>query len=233
MASFNVAQIIGQVRHWIAFVGPRRVVGGIVSVVIVVAVGWWLLRSPAPPVETTIARADSASTSSTGVNAAVLPTMSSVPSAITVHVAGAVHKPGVYTLIATARVVDAVRAAGGATSGADLDLVNLAHPIYDSEHIYIPKRGQSTSVLPTHPRSPRPSQQQNTTSQPTTRNTRVNINTANASELETLPGVGPSTAKAIIAYRNTVSPFVTPEDVMKVSGIGPAKFEAMQDFITV
>lgn len=224
--------LIGRIRHWVAFMGVRRLVGATLSSVVALCVGWWLLRSPAPPVESSIARVtttvgtDSANTSAIG-------TTTITPSSITVHVAGAVNSPGVYVLPVDSRVVDAVQAAGGATRSADVDAINLALPLVDSEQIVVPRRGEK--IIPPkqpardssgNPRSATPKDQ-------TTSSATVNINTATATELEALPGVGPSTAKAIITYRETVAPFASVDDLLRVSGIGPAKLEAMRASVSL
>jgi competence protein ComEA len=234
MLSSTRDQLVERLRHWLAFIGLRRVVGAVVSTIIVAIVGWWLLRSPAPAIETQIARVDTSTTTSLSVDAASQSSLQVVPEFVTVHVAGAVKKPGVYSLSADARVVDAVDAAGGATTQADLDAINLAHPIFDSDQVFIPKRGQTVpSQSSTQTRTPSSRNTPPKDAQSTPQNTLVNINVANAKELESLPGVGPATAQAIITYRTTVSPFAIPEDIMKVSGIGPAKFDVMRAFIRV
>lgn len=210
--------------------GVRRLIGGVISTIVVLCVGWWLLRSPAPPIETSIARV----TTTISVNSITsVAAPNSIPTEITVHVAGAVNKPGVYVLPTQSRVVDAVNAAGGPTRSADVDAINLALPLVDSEQIIVPRRGQKVT---TTPQSSRPSAGSSATTSPRemdARNSLVNINTASATELEELPGVGPSTAKAIITYRTTVAPFVSVDDLLQVSGIGPAKLEAMRNYVTL
>ncbi len=224
-----VQQVVAKLRHWVAFMGARRLIGTAISTVVVLSVGWWLLRSPAPPVETSIARVTTTISANT-IASVVVPT--STPTEITVHVAGAVHKPGVYVLPTQSRVVDAVNAAGGPTRSADVDAINLALPLVDSEQVIVPRRGQKVTT----PQSSRPSSQSSGTTSPRevdAQNALVNINTASAAELEALPGVGPSTAKAIVTYRTTVAPFVSVDDLLQVSGIGPAKLEAMRGYVTL
>jgi len=234
MLSSTRDQLVERLRHWLVFIGPRRVVGAVVSTVIIAIVGWWLLRSPAPAIETQIARVDASTTTSLSVETPGQSSVQMAPEFVTVHVAGAVKKPGVYSLSSDARVVDAVDAAGGATTQADLDAINLAHPIFDSDQVFIPKRGQNIpQQSSTQTRTPSSRNAPSKDTQSTPQNPLVNINVANAKELESLPGVGPSTAQAIITYRTTVSPFTIPEDIMKVSGIGPAKFDVMRAFIRV
>lgn len=234
MSFFHSDELISRIRHWIAFVGPRRLVTGALSLVVVVLVGWWLLRSPAPPIETGIVRVTSTSVTIDSTNSVLVSSTTTLPF-ITVHVAGAVKNPGVYELPALARVVDALNAAGGHTRSADLDVVNLALPITDSEQVFIPKRGQSTHTGKTPSRRTEIDQQKQLSPEekPDSANSVININSATATELEELPGVGPSIAKSIVTYRTTNGPFVVPEDLMKVSGIGAAKFGALRAYITV
>jgi competence protein ComEA len=147
-----------------------------------------------------------------------------VPQFLTVHVAGAVKSPGVYRLRQGARVNDGVERAGGATTSADLDSVNLATLVTEGEQIYIPKRGEKPRTITSRP-------QLNVGDAASNRVTGggevaarvININLASATELEHLPGVGPATAKAIVAYREKYGAFNTVEDLLKVRGIGPAK----------
>lgn len=222
--------VVDHVRHWVLFMGVRRLIGAVVSTVVVLCVGWWLLRSPAPPVESRIARVTTTS-SITTLDSASTPTTSLTQ--ITVHVAGAVKTPGVYVLPAQSRVIDAVNAAGGPTQSANIDGINLALPLVDSEQIVVPRRGEKVATPSQSQRRPPGSSGATSPNDVTTKDALVNINTANATELEALPGVGPSTAKAIITYRTTVAPFVSVDDLLQVSGIGPAKLEAMRAYVTL
>jgi competence protein ComEA len=137
-----------------------------------------------------------------------------------VYVSGAVHQPDVYELPAGCIVKDAVEAAGGPTDSADLDGVNLAVELRDQQQVYVPRRGETVPMLPS-------SAGVGAVSGP------VNINIAIAAELETLPGIGPKTADAIVEYREANGPFQTIEDIMDVPGIGEGTFEKIKDGITV
>jgi competence protein ComEA len=150
---------------------------------------------------------------------------------IVVHVAGEVNKPGVYTLPNSARMIDAVTAAGGATARADLEVINLATPLIDSSQIYVPAKG--VAARPTFVR-PQPGVNgvASATNSPSAIGV-VNINRASVTELDALPGVGPSTAQSIVDYRSANGPFGSPEDLLNVKGIGPAKFEAMRKLVGV
>lgn len=137
-----------------------------------------------------------------------------------VHVAGAVHAPGVYRFGEDERVEAAIAAAGGAREDADLDALNLAAKLHDGERIYVPVEGEEESAAGSPGRgSDGPG--------------RVNVNTAGSEELQSLPGVGPAIAERILAHRETHGRFETPRDLLKVSGIGPRTLESLEDLITV
>ena len=213
----------------IKWFGVSRLVGSVVSVVLVACAGWWLVQVPPPPPEAALGFAPSL-TSVPGVPKSVavgdaLPNANvNVPQFLTVHVAGAVKSPGVYRLRQGARVNDGVHAAGGATTTADLDSVNLATLLNEGEQIYIPKRGEKPRTITTRPQlSVGGAVSDGVISGGDVATRLININLASATELEQLPGVGPATAKAIVAYREKYGAFDTLEDLLKVRGIGPAK----------
>jgi competence protein ComEA len=148
------------------------------------------------------------------------PTPTSTPAPWRVYVTGAVLRPGVVQLDANARVEDAVQAAGGCSGEADLERINLAAPLFDGQHLRVPAVGEELPAVAVD-------------GQPVGRSQRININTATAEELDTLPGVGEVTAAKIVEYRQQHGPFRTVEDIMDVPGIGEAKFDAMRELITV
>jgi competence protein ComEA len=193
---------------------------------------WWVLRVPPPPPESTIVFATTSVVSSGGSNNSGV---AAIPTFIRVHVAGEVLRPGVYQLPGTARVVDAVDAAGGPTALADVDVINLAAALFDAAQVFVPRRGSVGTRAPI----PRPLPGVNVPPSPNANtpegasSVRVNINTASMSDLDTLSGVGPSTAKAIIDYRTKNGPFGSIEDLLNVRGIGPAKLDAMREQVTV
>jgi competence protein ComEA len=125
----------------------------------------------------------------------------------------------VYRLPLGSIVQDAVDAAGGPTADADLDRINLALQLEDQQHVYVARQGETDPPPPV--------------SGGGSDGELVNINTASATELETLPGIGPVTAQHILDYREANGPFERVEDVQDVPGIGPATFEGMADLITV
>jgi competence protein ComEA len=212
----------------IQWFGLRRVISTAVAVVVVAVGAWWVVRVPPAPVESNISFT---ATSLAGGVSVPIPT-GAIPSlGIVVHVAGEVKNPGVYTLSNSARMVDAVLAAGGATARADLEVINLATPLMDSSQIYVPAKGAAERPVFARPQ-PGVNGVQSTQSSPDT-NGIVNINRASVTELDALPGVGPSTAQAIVDYRTTNGPFGSPEDLLNVKGIGPAKFDAMRKLVGV
>lgn len=137
-----------------------------------------------------------------------------------VHVAGAVRNPGLYEVVDGARVADAIAAAGGALKRAELDLLNLAQPVTDGMKVDVPRPGSSATVPDA------------TSSTPSSDGT-VSINSADQTALETIPGIGPVRAAAILAYRDERGGFATLEELLEVSGIGPATYEALLPYVTL
>jgi competence protein ComEA len=142
------------------------------------------------------------------------------PVQMTIDVSGGVKQPGVYSLPANSRVVDAIAAAGGANSGTDLSDINLARILKDGEQIYVEPAAIAVKSYGASPRVVRKSGP-------------ININRATAKELDALPGIGPVLAARIVAYRKTNGPFSTIEDLQKVSGIGGAKFTEFKSKVRV
>ncbi|MGB9661535.1 MAG: helix-hairpin-helix domain-containing protein [Moorellaceae bacterium] len=140
--------------------------------------------------------------------------------AITVHVAGAVARPGVYQLPAGARVSEAVQLAGPLPE-ANPHALNLAAPLKDGQQIVVPRAGEEASAGAASDAAGNRSKG------------KININTAGLEELDTLPGIGPALAQRILDYRQQHGPFRTIEDLQNVSGIGVKRFEELKDLITV
>jgi competence protein ComEA len=147
-----------------------------------------------------------------------IPIEISIPE-VTVDVAGAVNNPGVYSLPAQSRVIDALRAAGNSVTGSDLSDLNLARVVKDGEQIYVNPTVRTVNgkriIKKVIPRGP------------------ININRASAKEFDGLAGIGPVIAKRIVEYRRINGPFMTIEDLQKVSGIGSAKFEEFKSKVSV
>jgi competence protein ComEA len=162
----------------------------------------------------------------------VTPAPTGTPAFLTVYVNGAVRQPGLYTLSAESRAADALEAAGGAAPHAFTDSLNLAAPLSDGVQLYVPSQEQAAELVTQLLAAPVRSPVLIDISADTPSGSLIDLNRAGQAELETLPGVGPATARAIIAHREEKGLFRTIEDVMQVSGIGPAKFEQMRSFIT-
>lgn len=141
---------------------------------------------------------------------------------VTVHVTGGVVTAGLQTLPADARVADAVAAAGGVTTDADLERINLARLLVDGEHVHVPRIGED---LPTTPAGDGAGA--------VGADGLLDLNRASATELETLPGIGPSRAAAIVEHREREGPFTVPGDLRAVSGIGEATFQTLAPLVVV
>jgi competence protein ComEA len=140
-----------------------------------------------------------------------------------VYISGAVHQPDVYQVPVAARVKDVVLAAGGLTEDAVIDDINLAEHVADAQHIHIRRQGES----PPSPASPTDNAAEGAKDGP------LNLNTASAADLDSLPGIGQSIAERIVEYRTTNGPFQSIEDLQKVKGIGPALFAKLAPLIAV
>ena len=147
---------------------------------------------------------------------------------IIVHITGEVKKEGVIHLNKGDRIIDAIKKAEGETKQADLSQVNLAYELQDGQKIYIPNKNEKISEYIVGGNG-----NTNINSINSKEETKVNINTANQSELDSLPGIGPATAQKIIEYRNQNGNFKKIEDLQNVKGIGQAKYEEIRNNIEV
>lgn len=145
---------------------------------------------------------------------------------IKVHIAGSVVTEGIIELEEGARVADAIKEAGGTTADANTKKINLAQKLQDGQKIYIPNQNETEEDIMENLGETIEENSINSSS-------RVNINTATQTELELLSGIGPSIASKIISYRKENGKFKTIEDIKNVPGIGEAKFNSIQDQITV
>ncbi|MEK6648633.1 MAG: ComEA family DNA-binding protein, partial [Actinomycetota bacterium] len=144
---------------------------------------------------------------------------------VTVDIAGGVNSPGVYSLPANSRVIDAITAAGSAQVGTDLSDINLARVIKDGEQIYVePATTASNASSKTRSGVARFVKK---------RIGPININRATAAQFESLPGIGPVLARRIVTYRKVNGPFTAIEDLQKVSGIGTSKFADFKSKVRV
>lgn len=162
-------------------------------------------------------------------------TSAAKPTTIMVHVSGAVQKPGLYQFPSTARVNDALEKAGGAREDADTEALNLAEFLHDGEKVYLPSKNESADTAPeTKTNSVKPaSSKKNSTKTPATPKKRIAINSANASELATLPGIGPTTAQRIIDYRSKHGPFRDTRELLNIPRLGVKTYKELEPFITL
>ena len=155
------------------------------------------------------------------------------PAPLVVHIAGAVVKPGVYSLPSGSRVQDVVQAAGGLLDNADSQGINLAAPLRDGEQVSIARLGDAapTMAAPLPPNRSAGSMEIDKTAPAIAYP--INLNTATLEELDALPGIGASKAQAILNYRQKNGPFRRIEDIQKVTGIGPGIFAQIKTLIAV
>ncbi|MCE7987181.1 MAG: ComEA family DNA-binding protein [Caldilinea sp. CFX5] len=159
-----------------------------------------------------------------------LPTATAAP--IIVFVSGAVVRTGIYSLSPTARVADAITAAGGVTGEANAAIVNQAEPLWDGAQVHVPSLATTANIAPEPPTgvsgvaadsAPAGEQSSGVSAG------LINLNTATATDLESLPGIGPSKAAAIIANR----PYTTVDDLERAPGIGARTLEQLRPLVTV
>ena len=155
---------------------------------------------------------------------------------IKVHVSGAVKNEGVYELEEDARIADAIEKAGGVTDIANMKNVNLASKLEDGMKIYIPKQGED--VLENDLEENINNKEttlggSGTNSNVENEKEKININKATKEELDTLPGIGESTAQKIIQYREEHGSFKNIEELKEVKGIGDAKYEEIKDLVDI
>ncbi|MDO8879979.1 MAG: ComEA family DNA-binding protein [Coriobacteriia bacterium] len=208
-------------RAGLAQLGPGALRGVAALVVLVIGIGLWRFWPTSPGPEVAFETGSAAPEVAASADVTDAP-----PPVLVVHVAGCVARPGVYDLPAGARVADAVAAAGGVLDGAATDSVNLARLLSDGEQVYLPSEEEAAGGGPAAA-APAGAHAGSAAAAGT-----VNINAASATELEALPGVGPATAQKIVDDREKNGPFAAPEDLMRVPGIGPKKFEALADLVT-
>ncbi|HEY6150517.1 MAG TPA: helix-hairpin-helix domain-containing protein [Gaiellaceae bacterium] len=139
---------------------------------------------------------------------------------VVVDVVGAVRRPGLYRLEQGSRIADALARAGGATPKAVLAQVNLAAPLADGEQVVVPKRGAAGAALPTSGAAGGASS-----------TAPVQLSTATLEQLDTLPGVGPSTAQKILDYRQKHGAFSSVDELDAVPGIGPKRLDQLRDLV--
>jgi competence protein ComEA len=177
---------------------------GAIGVAVIVGAGSVVWSSMSSPVEQVIPDALSDSSRTVSVRGST---------EVVVHVSGEVMRPGIISLAEGARVIDAVERAGGQTAQAALDSINLARLVIDGEHLVVPAEGEAEALTAGS-------------------SGLVSLSLASEQELQELPGVGPAIASRIVSWRDAHGPFRHVEDILAVSGIGPATLEKFRDRVT-
>ena len=208
-------------------VSVTAVILGALGVVAAAVGGWWALRPPPGPDPAEILPM---------ADAVPIPTPAPLPTTpdvgrIVVDVVGAVARPGLHELPAGSRIADAVDAAGGLTAAADRVRINLAEPLSDGARLWVPAVGDSdppavVSATASAGSAAPAGGSGGAGGAP------LDINTADAAALEALPGIGPALAAAIVEHRQRAGPFATVDELVEVSGIGPAKLERIRALAT-
>ena len=207
------------IRERLAALSRAELVGLVFLVVLLLGgAGLWYVRSLPKPVQIR-AEPRAPSVPSPGSSTAASPS----PSMLLVDVAGWVRDPGVYEFSAGARIVDAIEAAGGARPGAALELLNLAAPLVDGTQVLVVKAGQAPAAAPVAGGGAAPGAAGGL----------VNLNTAGATELEALPGIGEVIAQRIVDHRTANGPFSSVDELLEVSGIGEAILGSIRELVTV
>ena len=160
-----------------------------------------------------------------------------VSNKIVIHITGAVQKEGVYELEENSRIADCIQKAGGLTEEANTNNINLAYIVQDGMKLHIPKKSENNNEIKDNTDMYISSENSNIDNAKeeikSSKTTKININTASQTELETLPGIGESTAVKIINYRNENGKFSNIEDIKKVNGIGESKYSKIKNLIKV
>lgn len=210
--------------------GPRDIAALMAVLGILCGLSWWMVQPPTtPPVGTpapepvTVQVADSLAPSMRASE----PSPSPTPSALAIHVVGAVKAPGVVIVPPGSRAESAIIAAGGFAETADQRTINLAQPVTDGQQLVVGAQGES----PVSPVSPSPEGNGTGGNSQGTDNSDgiVHINAATVTELEELPGVGPKTAQAIVAYRDEHGPFTSVDHLEAVPGIGRKTVDGLRE----
>jgi competence protein ComEA len=204
---------------------PRVAVVVLLAVALGAGVYWF--RTGTRPATASGARGTA---SATTVASAATTTTTTAPAAVVVHVAGAVAEPGLVTLASGSRVADAIEAAGGPAPDADLDRLNLAAPLVDGQRVAVAALGRPAPPLDPVATGGAPV---DASGDPSGAAGPVNLNTATQAELETLPGIGPALAQAIIEERERSGGFAAVGDLRRVPGIGDARFAQVESLVTV
>lgn len=228
-----VDRLLDLLRAWRA--DPRAGVAILVMVAVVAGFVWYRIGLGSGGTEAAGAHAGSEAPATTPVPASAVPSSTgaagSAPPAeggdVTVHVAGAVARPGVVELSGGARVIDAVEGAGGGLPDADLDRMNLAARLVDGQRVLVQRVGEPPAPADPSADPTTPSGDAGPTSAP------ISLNTASREQLESLPGIGPTLAEAIITERDRRGGFRSVNELRDVRGIGDKRFADVEGLVTV
>ncbi|MFP5318076.1 MAG: helix-hairpin-helix domain-containing protein [Acidimicrobiia bacterium] len=224
---------------------PLAPVAAVAAVAVAGLVAFSLLRAPAGPApRLTLPQAGAATgpgaaagAAAPGPAAAGGPSPATSAATLTVHAAGAVASPGVYAVAGSARVADVLTAAGGVLPEADVDRLNLASKVADGDRIYVPREGESPEAAPMAGSGAGATAGAGGGGSPAAGSgapaAPIDLNTATLEQLDTLPGIGPATAQAIVTYRTRQGRFRSVTELLEVPGIGPAKLEAVRPLVKV
>ncbi len=204
-----------RVEHLLGDRKATWVLAGLAALGVTVSLLAWV-RGPAPQI------APPATAPSSATITTPPPSPGSAVAPIYVHVAGAVRRPGLYEFPAGTRAADAIDSAGGPRRDADLDAINLASVLVDGMKLEVPQRGEVV-VPSTTPAAPGSAPGVGL----------VDLNLADQTALEAIPGIGPVTATAILQHRAEIGRFESVEQLLDVTGIGPATLEALRPYVTV
>jgi competence protein ComEA len=209
--------------------GDARVgIAVLVCVSIAAGVAWFRAGvAPASPADPAPSPTSTEVSTTTGA-----PVTTTTTGEIVVDVVGAVRVPGVVSLQGSARVLDAIRAAGGVAPGADLERLNLAAKLTDGSRVAVPLIGQPPPAIDPSAVSGSPDPAASgATGAGADPSAPVNVNTATETQLEDLPGIGPTLAAAIVAERERNGPFRSADDLTRVHGIGDGRLAQLRDFV--
>ena len=209
---------VDEVKEQARFLERKRILVSLIAAVLISAsfYGWWRKTSP-PETGYLVAKTE------------VAEAAAKKPAEVVVYVSGMVGHPGLIKVQAGGRVLDAVNAAGGLVQGAELSKINLAQPVRDGMQVHVPGRPLEPPAgnSPGYPVLPREKSSSNATNS----EGKINVNTAEAEELDKLPGVGPALAARIIEYRKANGPFKDGTELKKVKGLAASKYEKIKDKI--
>ncbi len=210
-------------KEWIK---EYKIFVSVILLVVFLALYYFFLPSPPQtlPIEENIPK------ETTEVKSEQTVATNKVPQKIMIDLKGAIKNPGVYEAREGERVVEIIKRAGGLADNADESKVNLAMHVEDEMVLYIPLIGELVQEIQGSAQLPKG---ENGSGSLKSESDKININSADETELETLPGIGPSKSAAIIEYRTTTGPFKSIEDIQSISGIGEKTFEKLKDKIAI